>query len=107
VGGEDRRLRDAFVFVTPEYNHSTSGALKNAIDFLFREWTQGAGFRRLRRVVGGRAGHRALRKQCWRKVEGGGRARHRQPCRFFTDFRELRHLQARPHQERTVTAMLE
>src|SRR5205823_3446851 len=26
---------DAFVFVTPEYNHGTSGALKNAIDFLF------------------------------------------------------------------------
>ena len=26
---------DAFVFVTPEYNHATSGALKNAIDFLF------------------------------------------------------------------------
>ncbi len=25
---------DAFVFVTPEYNHSTSAALKNAIDFL-------------------------------------------------------------------------
>jgi NAD(P)H-dependent FMN reductase len=29
---------DAFVFVTPEYNHSTSGVLKNAIDFLAREW---------------------------------------------------------------------
>src|SRR5256884_6324106 len=29
---------DAFVFVTPEYNHGTSGALKNAIDFLFAEW---------------------------------------------------------------------
>ncbi|GAA3793749.1 NADPH-dependent FMN reductase [Streptomyces chiangmaiensis] len=29
---------DAFVFVTPEYNHSTSGALKNAIDYLFAEW---------------------------------------------------------------------
>ena len=28
---------DGFVFVTPEYNHSTSGALKNAIDFLYRE----------------------------------------------------------------------
>ncbi len=27
---------DAFVFVTPEYNHSTSGALKNAIDFLYQ-----------------------------------------------------------------------
>src|SRR5207248_3356920 len=24
---------DAYVFVTPEYNHGTSGALKNAIDF--------------------------------------------------------------------------
>ena len=24
---------DAFVFVTPEYNHATSGALKNAITF--------------------------------------------------------------------------
>src|SRR5207253_10531221 len=30
---------DAYVFVTPEYNHGTSGALKNAIDFLFAEWT--------------------------------------------------------------------
>ncbi|MEY4941669.1 MAG: hypothetical protein RIQ93_3404, partial [Verrucomicrobiota bacterium] len=36
---------DGFVFVTPEYNHSTSGALKNAIDFLYREWTnKAAGF---------------------------------------------------------------
>src|SRR5438132_12551419 len=36
---------DAFVFVTPEYNHGTSGALKNAIDFLFAEWNnKAAGF---------------------------------------------------------------
>jgi NAD(P)H-dependent FMN reductase len=36
---------DAFVFVTPEYNHSTSAALKNAIDFLYREWNnKAAGF---------------------------------------------------------------
>ena len=36
---------DAFVFVTPEYNHSTSGALKNALDFLYREWNnKAAGF---------------------------------------------------------------
>jgi len=31
---------DAFVFVTPEYNHATSGALKNAIDYLYREWNK-------------------------------------------------------------------
>jgi NAD(P)H-dependent FMN reductase len=36
---------DAYVFVTPEYNHSTSGSLKNAIDFLYREWNnKAAGF---------------------------------------------------------------
>jgi NAD(P)H-dependent FMN reductase len=36
---------DAFIIVTPEYNHSTSAASKNAIDFLFREWNdKAAGF---------------------------------------------------------------
>jgi NAD(P)H-dependent FMN reductase len=36
---------DAYIFVTPEYNHSTSGALKNAIDFLYAEWNnKAAGF---------------------------------------------------------------
>ena len=29
---------DAFVFVTPEYNRSITGALKNAIYFLYAEW---------------------------------------------------------------------
>jgi NAD(P)H-dependent FMN reductase len=33
---------DGFVMVTPEYNHSTSGALKNAIDFLYKEWNNKA-----------------------------------------------------------------
>src|SRR6266542_391267 len=28
---------DAYVFVTPEYNHSVPAALKNAIDFLHRD----------------------------------------------------------------------
>jgi NAD(P)H-dependent FMN reductase len=36
---------DGFVFVTPEYNHGTSGALKNAIDFVYGEWNnKAAGF---------------------------------------------------------------
>ena len=36
---------DGYVFVTPEYNHSMSGALKNAIDFLYSEWNnKAAGF---------------------------------------------------------------
>ncbi|MDT3399781.1 NAD(P)H-dependent oxidoreductase [Streptomyces sp. B1866] len=36
---------DGFVFVAPEYNHSISGALKNAIDYLSAEWAdKAAGF---------------------------------------------------------------
>lgn len=36
---------DGYVFVTPEYNHSVSGALKNAIDYLYGEWhNKAAGF---------------------------------------------------------------
>ncbi len=36
---------DAFVFVTPEYNHGPPAALKNALDFLYQEWNnKAAGF---------------------------------------------------------------
>ncbi|KAL1879217.1 hypothetical protein Daus18300_001796 [Diaporthe australafricana] len=34
---------DAFVFVTPQYNWGIPAALKNAIDFLFNEWTRKPG----------------------------------------------------------------
>ena len=33
---------DGYIFVTPEYNHSTSGVLKNAIDYLYGEWNNKA-----------------------------------------------------------------
>ena len=47
---------DGFVFVTPEYNHATSGALKNAIDFLYKEWNnKAAGFVGYGSVGGARA----------------------------------------------------
>lgn len=29
---------DGFIFVTPEYNHSVSPVLKNAVDYLYQEW---------------------------------------------------------------------
>ena len=39
------RSFDGFIFVTPEYNHGPTGALKNAIDFLYLEWNnKAAGF---------------------------------------------------------------
>lgn len=33
---------DGYVFVTPEYNHSTSGVLKNALDYVYGEWNNKA-----------------------------------------------------------------
>lgn len=48
---------DAFVFVTPEYNHSYSPALKNAFDYLNLEWWRKAvGFVSYGGVSGGSRG---------------------------------------------------
>ena len=49
---------DAFVFVTPEYNHGYPPALKNAIDYLHNEWQLQAGRLRLLRRRGGRHARR-------------------------------------------------
>jgi NAD(P)H-dependent FMN reductase len=47
---------DGFVMVTPEYNHGTSGVLKNAIDYLYAEWNNKAvGFVSYGSVGGARA----------------------------------------------------
>lgn len=34
--------QDGFVFIAPEYNHSITGALKNALDYLRAEWNNKA-----------------------------------------------------------------
>src|SRR2546427_5170476 len=64
---------DGYVFVAPEYNHGISGALKNAIDFLFAEWNnKAAGFV----SYGGAGGARAvehLRLGPGRRQNGTGR----------------------------------
>lgn len=36
--GERVRKADAFLILTPEYNHSYPAVLKNALDFVYHEW---------------------------------------------------------------------
>jgi NAD(P)H-dependent FMN reductase len=96
---------DAFVFVTPEYNHSTSGALKNAIDFLFKEWNdKAAGFV----GYGGAGGTRAVEhlRLVMAEVKVAD-VRAQVALSLFTDFEKYVTFKPAPHQEQSVTAMLD
>lgn len=47
---------DAYIIVTPEYNHGISGVLKNALDYAFHEWhNKAVGFVAYGSVGGARA----------------------------------------------------
>jgi NAD(P)H-dependent FMN reductase len=96
---------DAFVFVTPEYNHSTSAALKNAIDFLFREWNdKAAGFVGYGGVGGARAIEHLRTVLAEVKVAD---VRATVNLSLFTDFEKFVAFKPAPHQEKSVTAMLD
>jgi NAD(P)H-dependent FMN reductase len=96
---------DAFVFVTPEYNHSTSGALKNAIDFLFREWNdKAAGFVGYGSVGGARAVEQLRLVMGEIKIAD---VRAQVALSLFTDFEKFTTLRPGAHQEAAVNAMLD
>jgi NAD(P)H-dependent FMN reductase len=96
---------DAFVFVTPEYNHGTSGALKNAIDYLFAEWNnKAAGF-----VGYGSAGGARAVEQL-RLVMGEiqiADVRSQVMLSLFTDFENFTTFKPNPRHEAAVNAMLD
>jgi len=96
---------DAYVFVTPEYNHATSGALKNAIDFLYNEWVnKAAGFV----GYGGASGTRAVENL--RLVMGElqvADVRSQVGLSLFTDFENFSVFKPAPQQEKSVNAMLD
>jgi NAD(P)H-dependent FMN reductase len=96
---------DAYVFVTPEYNHGTSGALKNAIDFLYKEWNnKAAGFV----AYGSALGARAVEQL--RLVMGElqiADVRAQVGLSLFTDFENYTVFKPAPHHEKAVNAMLD
>jgi NAD(P)H-dependent FMN reductase len=96
---------DAYVFVTPEYNHGTSGALKNAIDYLYLEWNnKAAGFVGYGSVGGTRA------VEHLRLVMGElqvADVRAQVALSLYTDFENFTAFKPAPHHEKSVTAMLD
>ena len=96
---------DAYVFVTPEYNHGTSGALKNAIDYLYKEWVnKAAGFV----GYGGAAGVRAVENL--RLVMGElqvADVRAQVGLSLFTDFENFSVFKPAPQHEKSVNTMFD
>jgi NAD(P)H-dependent FMN reductase len=96
---------DGYVFVTPEYNHATSGALKNAIDFLYREWNnKAAGFV----GYGGLGGTRAV--ESLRSIVGEleiADVRSQVALSLKTDFENFSVFKPAAHQAESVNKMLD
>ncbi len=96
---------DAYVFVTPEYNHGTSGALKNAIDFLFAEWTnKAASFV----SYGGASGARAVEQLRLVLAEVQmATVRNQVLLSMYTDFENFSVFRPGPTKEQSVNDMLD
>jgi len=96
---------DAFIFVTPEYNHGPSGALKNVIDYLYAEWNnKAAGF-----VSYGSAGGARAVEQL-RLVMGElqvADVRAQVMLSLFTDFENFSVFKPAPSHEKSVNTMFD
>jgi NAD(P)H-dependent FMN reductase len=96
---------DAFVFVTPEYNHGTSGALKNAIDFLYREWNnKAAGFVSYGSAGGVRAVEHLRLIMAELQIAG---VRAQVTLSLFTDFENFSTFKPAAMHEKTLATMLD
>jgi NAD(P)H-dependent FMN reductase len=96
---------DGYVFVTPEYNHGISGALKNAIDFLFAEWNnKAAGFVSYGDVGGARAAEQLRLVLAEVQI---ATVRNQVLLSMFTDFENFSVLKPGAHHKEAVDAMFD
>jgi NAD(P)H-dependent FMN reductase len=96
---------DGYVFVTPEYNHGICGALKNAIDFLFKEWNnKAAGFV----GYGSAGGVRAVEhlRQVMAEVQVAT-VRNQVALSLFTDFENYTTFKPDPRHEKSLSQMFD
>lgn len=92
---------DAYIFVTPEYNHGLPGAFKNAVDYLYNEWADKA--YGLVSYGGAEGGARAI--EHWRQVIvhiGGASVRS-----FLTIPHIYAGFEKNEHQVKAVNAILD
>lgn len=96
---------DAFIFVTPEYNHGIPGALKNAIDFLYREWNnKAAGFVSYGGVGGIRSVEHLRLVMAELQVAD---VRGQVALSLFTDFENFTKFKSAPYQEQALNTLID
>ncbi len=96
---------DGFVFVTPEYNHSTSAVLKNAIDFVYAEWNnKAAGFVSYGSAGGARAVEQLRLVMAEMQV---ATVRSQVALSLFTDFENFSVFKPGPQHEATLSTVID
>jgi len=96
---------DAFVFVTAEYNHGIPGALKNAIDFLYKEWNnKAAGFVSYGSAGGARAVEQLRLVMAELQIAD---VRAQVMLSLFTDFENFSVFKPAAFHEKSVNVMLD
>lgn len=96
---------DGFVFVTPEYNHSTSGVLKNAIDFVYAEWNnKAAGFVSYGSLGGTRAVEHLRAISAELQLAG---VRQQLSFSLFTDFENMSEFKPDPQYQEQAQTLFE
>lgn len=96
---------DGFVFIVQEYNHSITGALKNALDFLREEWNnKAAGIVSYGSVGGARAAEH-LRGICGELLIADVRVHP--ALSLFTDFENGTVFKPKEVQQQSVNDMLD
>lgn len=95
---------DAFVVVTPEYNHAMPAVLKNAFDFVYAEWNNKAiGFVSYGSAGGARAVEQLRLVAGELQLADVRRALH---LMLATDFQGYRTFRPQPYHEDTLNEML-
>jgi len=96
---------DAYVFVSAEYNHSIPGSLKNALDFVYKEWNnKAAGFV----AYGSAGGTRAVEHLRLIMAElQVATVRNQVALSLFTDFENYSVFKPDPRHEKSVAGMLD